>query len=458
MNRLAIILILFEICTYPVANARARNAFALPNYVIAPYQVCILTGYPIYYGEIEKVHPQNKFGLAGAADVLGRIGFSAKIKRMSYNTLRNDKLIHIIQGEKGRLLVLTRRGRNILAYDYPRKPIEFDRSMVSIWPTPVLAIEKVPTRKLGRSPLIITPQLHDFGVVDAGTIVKTTFDLWNPSSKKITLLGMATSCGCTIMDGKLGPLAPDTHRQFVVTFNSIWKWGYGDWTCVIDTDQGPIVVLLSGCVRSAKDYFPHQIAFGDIILGQHYTLSVRFMETDHGDRSPIVDVSAPKWIKISMHRSIDPYWHAKSYLLNITIAPGRTMIGKLTGAVDVKYMETGKLKQASIPVSGYVHVASTTSELHVIRNVVPNVHEGMHVRLDNMISYTSIKDFKVTCSNKGISILKRSSHEGHLVLDLFCHNKVESAVAQVAITSVEHHHAKRLIVVLVISSRQSIRR
>lgn len=454
MNRLKILLVLlFGLCTYPVASARAYNAFALPGYVVAPYQVCVLAGFPIFYSEIEKVHRPHQLGLTGTADVLKGIGFSISTEQAGYNALLGDEHLHIIQDERGRLLVIEHKGWHLLAFDYPFGPIEFKRSMVKNWPTPVVTIDKVPTRKFGRSPLTVTPQLHDFGVADAGNIVTTAFDLWNPSNQKVTLLGMQTSCGCTVMDGKLGSIAPGEHRQFVVKFNSIWKWGYGDWTCVIDTDKGPAVFLLSGYVRSAEDYFPHQIAFGDIVLGKRKRLSVRFLERGQEHSSPIVDVSAPKGLRISVTRSIDPYWHTESYLLNIAITPDKAMMGRFSGAINVKYKAAGELRDANIPVSAFVRVAPMASELHVIRNVVPNAHEGTLIVLNNKVNYDSIKRFKVDCPSKCVSVLKRRTTGGRLILDVSCRKKVASAVAQVTITSTEHNLAKRLVVVLVISSR-----
>lgn len=453
MKRLAIVALLFGLCANYVTNARAHGALALPSYVVAPYQVCILTDFPIFYNEIEKVHRPRRLGLAGAAEVLKQLGFRTTTEHVAYKALLNDKRLHLIQDKQGHLLVIEHGGRHLLAFDYPLDPIEFGRSMVNNWPTPAISIDRVPTRKLGRSPLVVTPQLHDFGAVDAGDPVTTTFDLWNATSQKVTLLSMQTSCGCTVMDGKLGSLMPNGHRQFTVKFNSTGKWGYDDWTCVIETNKGPAIFILSGYVQPATDYFPHQVAFGDIVLGQRKCASIRFLGRDHDHNSPIVVVSASKGLKTTITRSIDPYWHVGAYSLNITIAPDGTMLGKYAGALHFKYKAAGELRDATIPVSAFICDVPTRCELHVIRNVVPNAREGTPVKLDTNVSYDLIKDFRVDCPGKGISVLKRSADDGKLVLDLFCRNKVDSAVAEATITFAEHNHAKRLVVVLVISSR-----
>ena len=390
MNRLATLALMFGLCVCYGTRALAGSAFALPDYVAAPYQVCVLTNFPIFYSEIEAAARPHRSGMAGAAGVLKRLGFTTAAKRVAYGTLLSGSRIHLIQDKQGHLLVTERKGHRLLAFEYPLDPVKFEKSMVNNWPAPVISVRTVPTRKLGRSPLTVTPQLRDFGTVEAGAIVRTGFDLRNPTDRKVALLGMQTSCGCTVMHGKLGPLVPGGNREFSVEFNSRWKWGCGDWTCVVETDKGPAVFILSGYVRPATDFFPHQVAFGNVVLGHRKCESIGFLESGTGHNSPIVDVKVTKGLRTSVTQSIDPYLDVEEYFLNVAFTPSGAMAGRFTGAVHVKYKVAGELKRAIIPVSAFIRDSLSKSELHVIRNVVPNTRVGTRVKLNNKVNYSQV--------------------------------------------------------------------
>ena len=59
----------------------------------------------------------------------------------------------------------------------------------------------------GKAPLVIRPQLVDFGVVDPGTLLSTVVTLANPSNQPLRIVKAQPSCSCTTLDldGKVIP-------------------------------------------------------------------------------------------------------------------------------------------------------------------------------------------------------------------------------------------------------------
>lgn len=85
------------------------------------------------------------------------------------------------------------------------------------------AIEKTPTTET-LTTIKFNKNNHDFGQINEGDIVKTTFTIKNTGKVDLILTNAKGSCGCTVPQVKLNtPIAPGESTDVVVQFNSTNK-------------------------------------------------------------------------------------------------------------------------------------------------------------------------------------------------------------------------------------------
>jgi Protein of unknown function (DUF1573) len=73
--------------------------------------------------------------------------------------------------------------------------------------------------------LLIDEKVHDFGKIDQGTSVSTSFTLKNAGKSELNIRKTKTSCGCTLASLATETLAPGEEMALKVTFNSAGRRG-----------------------------------------------------------------------------------------------------------------------------------------------------------------------------------------------------------------------------------------
>lgn len=88
---------------------------------------------------------------------------------------------------------------------------------------------------------------HDFGVINEGEQVETTFKFTNSGTAPLLISGIKGSCGCTVPnDWPRQPIAPGAEGQFTVKYNSTNKPNLKTNTVTVtaNTEKGREIVRI----------------------------------------------------------------------------------------------------------------------------------------------------------------------------------------------------------------------
>ena len=87
---------------------------------------------------------------------------------------------------------------------------------------------------------------HDFGVINEGDIVETTFSFKNTGKSELIITNAVGSCGCTVPEWPKEPIAAGESGQIKVKFNSIGKPNKQSKTITLttNTSNGKETVLV----------------------------------------------------------------------------------------------------------------------------------------------------------------------------------------------------------------------
>jgi hypothetical protein len=95
--------------------------------------------------------------------------------------------------------------------------------------------------------------VHDFGTVNDGDVIETTFTLTNVGKSALVITDAKTTCGCTVPSWpKDKPIQPGETAEIKVKFNTAGKGGgrqSKDVTLFTNTAVGREVVKLKGIVN-----------------------------------------------------------------------------------------------------------------------------------------------------------------------------------------------------------------
>lgn len=96
--------------------------------------------------------------------------------------------------------------------------------------------------------------VHDFGTIQAGEIIETTFEVTNTGKTDMYILDAKVTCGCTVPKWPKGAIAPGESEDIVVKFNSRGKVGRQskNITLITNTANGREVVKIKGFVETSK--------------------------------------------------------------------------------------------------------------------------------------------------------------------------------------------------------------
>ncbi len=92
---------------------------------------------------------------------------------------------------------------------------------------------------------------YDFGVVEEGELVKTTFLFTNTGKSNLLILDAKATCGCTVPDWNKEPIKPGETSEIKVQFNTKGRPNKQSKTVTIttNTEKGKEYLTISGMVK-----------------------------------------------------------------------------------------------------------------------------------------------------------------------------------------------------------------
>ena len=107
---------------------------------------------------------------------------------------------------------------------------------------------------LGAPSISFDKEEYDFGNVNEGEIVKTTFTVTNTGKSDLVITNAQPSCGCTVPVWPKEPIAPGKTGEIQVSFNTSGKPNKQSKsiTLTTNTERGREVLKISGMVTPKK--------------------------------------------------------------------------------------------------------------------------------------------------------------------------------------------------------------
>ena len=102
----------------------------------------------------------------------------------------------------------------------------------------------------GASEITFSRNEHDFGTINEGDIVETTFDFTNTGKSELIITNAKATCGCTVPEWPKQPISVGESGQIKVKFNSAGKPNKQSKTVTLttNTEKGKETVLIKAQV------------------------------------------------------------------------------------------------------------------------------------------------------------------------------------------------------------------
>lgn len=88
----------------------------------------------------------------------------------------------------------------------------------------------------GAAALTFTKKEHDFGTINEGDVVETTFAFKNTGKSELIITNASSTCGCTVPEYPKQPIMPNETAEILVKFNSSGKPGVNSKTVTLTTN------------------------------------------------------------------------------------------------------------------------------------------------------------------------------------------------------------------------------
>lgn len=194
--------------------------------------------------------------------------------------------------------------------------------------------------------LVITKSVVDCGNTEYMRPVTATFELWNKSTKKMTIHSVKTDCGCTKVDYPKGSIAGGEHFQVKVTYDARQLGHFHKMAAIMsNASEKPVFLTMTGVVlaemEGSFDAYPYEI--GELRLDKR---DLEFDDVNKGDM-PVQEVHILNNGKKVLSPNV---MHLPSYLsADLTparLAPGRS--GKIVFTLNSSNLRDYGLTQSSV--------------------------------------------------------------------------------------------------------------
>lgn len=108
--------------------------------------------------------------------------------------------------------------------------------------------------QVGAPEIVFDRELHDFGIVDEGFVVETSFKVTNTGKSDLVITDAKASCGCTVPTWPRNAIKPGETGEIQVKFNTTGKPNKQSKTVTLytNTAKGREEVKISGMVTPKK--------------------------------------------------------------------------------------------------------------------------------------------------------------------------------------------------------------
>jgi len=108
--------------------------------------------------------------------------------------------------------------------------------------------------KKGAAIISFDKKEYDFGTVNEGEIIKTTFKVTNAGKTDLVIVNAQPSCGCTVPTWPKDPIKPGESGDIYVEFNTTGKPNRQNKTVTLttNTEAGREVLTIKGSVIPKK--------------------------------------------------------------------------------------------------------------------------------------------------------------------------------------------------------------
>ncbi len=107
---------------------------------------------------------------------------------------------------------------------------------------------------VGAPQIVFDREVHDFGIVEEGFVVETSFKVTNTGKTDLIITEAKASCGCTVPTWPKEPIKPGETGELQVKFNTSGKPNKQSKTVTLytNTAKGRDEVKISGMVTPKK--------------------------------------------------------------------------------------------------------------------------------------------------------------------------------------------------------------
>lgn len=106
--------------------------------------------------------------------------------------------------------------------------------------------------KMGEGAAVLTfdKKEHDFGTINEGDVVETTFTFKNTGKSELIITNASSTCGCTVPEYPKQPILPNETGEILVKFNSTGKPNLQNKTVTLTTNtaNGKETVVIKAVV------------------------------------------------------------------------------------------------------------------------------------------------------------------------------------------------------------------
>lgn len=108
--------------------------------------------------------------------------------------------------------------------------------------------------KQGAAIISFDKKEYDFGTVNEGEIIKTTFKVTNAGKTDLVIVNAQPSCGCTVPTWPKDPIKPGESGDIYVEFNTAGKPNRQNKTVTLttNTESGREILTIKGSVVPKK--------------------------------------------------------------------------------------------------------------------------------------------------------------------------------------------------------------
>jgi Protein of unknown function (DUF1573) len=430
-----------------------KSVVALYPHGRAAYQLCLEKDIPVDLNRFrEPVQPLGKDSLDNCRTLLRRVGGDAHKAELPFAEFSRNPQPGVVLLTEGKPVVVRRTDDGFALIDYPKSPTHLSSSeLEAIWPKAILILDSPPTVQDGPSKLKPKPRVHDFGNVDAGTIVERAFTVSNPTSNPVSITRVASSCGCTVADVKSPNIAPGGSADVTVTFNSSARSGFQSSYCVVHTTDGFLTLKLSGFVSVIPGFLPRQVNCDKITRGTVVDRIVSFRGPWDNGRQLVLwaEGTSPLSCRISAPRHADDESTTQQDVL-VTCDSQGLNAGLYSGSVLVAYRQRIGIQHVRIPVTARVVDARVTRLLLAAQLR----YDGSSATAELTIPQIAARDVTEFEASKivGIKTTRSSDESRCLGIRVECQSDIEPpAELDVRVSTGEDASRKEYVLIIILS-------